>query len=396
MEIGLRCYACGATATLADGARCRCGEPYWLETEPANFEWPETGERSMWRYHDLLPDIDPTGLSTAAGGTPLVRASRLDDEVGARVHLKYEGSNPTGTFKDRGSAVGVATAVARGMEAVATVSHGNMARSMAAHAASLDIDCLVLVPESIPEGRLGLIARHDPTILQVRGPYDQLYYESLDAATEHDIGVVNSDSPLRVAGQKTTGLEIAQTFAPAGPDAIVVPVSSGGHGSGLWKGLRELREAEVLDRLPPLYFVQAAACAPIAEAWDRGDDEITPIEGGETVAYSIANANPPSGNRILAAAADTGGGVLSVSDGDILAARRDLASRAGLFVESSCATTLAAARTLAERGTFDAGDDVVLVPTGLGYTERSVDEPTVETDTVDMAELPTALGRALD
>jgi threonine synthase len=396
MDLGVRCYACGATATLADGARCDCGEPYWLETDPANFEWPETDERSMWRYRDLLPDVDPAGLCGAAGGTPLFRAPRLDGDLGARVHLKYEGANPTGTFKDRGSAVGVATAKEAGMDAVATVSHGNMARSMAAHAASLDMDCLVLVPESMPEGRLGLIARHDPTILQVRGPYDQLYYEALAAANEHDIAVVNGDSPLRVAGQKTTGLEIAQAFAPAGPDAIVMPVSSGGHGSGAWKGLRELTEAGALDGVPPLYFVQAAPCAPIAEAWDRGDDEITPVEGGETVAYSIANANPPSGNRILAAAADTDGSVLAVSDEEILEARRDLASRAGLFVESSCATTLAGARTLADRGAFDAGDDVVLVPTGLGFTERSVDEPTVNTETVDMADLSSALGTALD
>jgi threonine synthase len=155
MDVTLTCYACGETATLADGPRCDCGEPRWLDTDPAGFDWPDSGDRSLWRYGDLLPGERPTGLAAGAGGTPLVRAPRLDDDVGARVHVKYEGGNPTGTFKDRGSAVGVAVAAAAGYGAVGTVSHGNMARSMAAHAASAGLDCVVLVPADIPPSRLG-------------------------------------------------------------------------------------------------------------------------------------------------------------------------------------------------------------------------------------------------
>ncbi|MFB6311865.1 MAG: threonine synthase [Salinirussus sp.] len=387
----LSCYACGSTATLDDGTRCECGAGYWLDTDPSGFHWPESDERSLWRYADLLPQVEPAALCAAAGGTPLMRAPRLDEDLDCRVHLKYEGSNPTGTFKDRGSAVGVAAAAHRGAEAVATVSHGNMARSMAAHAASIGLECLVFVPESIPEGRLGLIARHAPSIFQVRGPYDALYDLSLDVARDHNLAVVNGDSPLRVAGQKTTTLEILERFAPDVPDAIVLPVSSGGHGSGAWKAVRECRAAGLFRDGPELYFIQAEPCAPIAEAWARGDDSVTAIDGGETIAYSIANANPPSGDRILAAARDTGGGVLAVSDNAILAARRDLAAEAGVFVESSCATTLAGARELAARGALGEADDVVLVPTGLGYTERTLDEPTVEPQTVDMADLGSAV-----
>ncbi|MEF8855987.1 MAG: pyridoxal-phosphate dependent enzyme, partial [Haloplanus sp.] len=106
MDVDLTCYACGATGTLAEGRRCDCGEPYWVASDPTGFAWPDDDERSIWRYSDLLPAEPPTGLAAGAGGTPLVRAPRLDD-VGAHVHVKNEGANPTGTFKDRGSAVGV-------------------------------------------------------------------------------------------------------------------------------------------------------------------------------------------------------------------------------------------------------------------------------------------------
>ena len=396
MDVDLTCYACGETAALADGPRCDCGEPRWVDTDPESFDWPRRGDRSLWRFEALLPDADPTGLAAAAGGTPLVRTPRLDREVGARVHVKYEGANPTGTFKDRGSAVGVTVAAASGLDAVGTVSHGNMARSMAAHAASAGLDCVVLVPADIPPSRLGLIARHDPTILRVDGEYGRLYEESIRLGRERGVAFVNSDTPLRVAGQKTTALEIAESFAPDAPDAVVMPVSSGGHASGVWKAFRELDSADLLDTVPELYFVQTAACAPIVEAWERGDETVRPVEGGETVAYSIANADPPSGNRVLAAARETGGGVLAVDDDAILDARRALAERAGLSVESASATSLAGTRALSERGELQSAGEVVLVATGTGYTERDVDGADVEARTVPLSKLDGAVGELFD
>ncbi|MFB6304531.1 MAG: threonine synthase [Haloferacaceae archaeon] len=394
MDATLRCYACGTTAGPDGGARCDCGEPYWFDVDAAGFAWPEGGERSMWRYADLLPADPPADLGGGAGGTPLVRAPRLDGAVGARVHVKAEGANPTGSFKDRGSAVGVAAADAAGRDAVGTVSHGNMARSMAAHAASAGLDCVVLVPADVPPERLSLIARHDPAILRVEGDYGRLYHEALRVGRERDVAFVNSDTPLRVAGQKTTGLEVLESFAPGGPDAVVMPVSSGGHASGVWKAFREAAAAGLADP-PRLYLVQAAACAPIAEAFERGDDAVTPVEGGETVAYSIANADPPSGTRALAAARATGGGVLAVDDDAILDARAALADRAGLWVESACATALAGARRLGDRGAFEADDDVVLVATGTGYTERDVDGAAPDAPTVPMADLDDAVADRL-
>lgn len=391
----LICYACGATADLGT-ARCGCGEPLWIDVDPADFSWETTSGERLWRYGDLLPDflpredggvVPPAGVSRAAGGTPLVRTERLDDDVGARLHVKDEGRNPTGSFKDRGSALGVAYAVATGEETVGTVSHGNMAMSMAAHAASVDRDCVVFVPADIAAERLRNIGQYDPTLVRVAGDYGRLYERSLELGREHGVHFVNSDAPLRVEGQKTTAVEICDAFAPDVPDAIVMPVSSGGHASGAWKAVRELREAGAIDSVPRLYFVQAAACAPIADAYARGDDEVRPVEGGETVAYSIANADPPSGTRALAAARDTDGGVVAVDDEAILDAKRALAARAGLSVETASATTLAGARRLAERGEFDDQEDVVLVATGSGFKESASGDvpepPTVAIEDLD-------------
>ncbi|MFB6159715.1 MAG: pyridoxal-phosphate dependent enzyme [Haloferacaceae archaeon] len=395
MDVPLVCYACGATASLGDGERCDCGEPYWVDTDPGGFAWPDGRDGSVWRYRDLLPVDPPVGLGASVGGTPLVRAPRLDADVGARIHVKFEGAHPTGTFKDRGSAVGVAGALAAGADAVGTVSHGNMARSMAAHAASEGLDCVVLVPADIPTERLELIARHDPTILRVGGSYGDLYHEALRVGREHDVAFVNSDTPLRVAGQKTTGLEVAESFAPDAPDAVVMPVSSGGHASGVWKAFRELDAAGAIPRVPRLYLTQAAPCAPIADADAAGRDEVTAVEGGETVCYSIANADPPSGTRALRGARETGGAAVAVPDEETLDARASVAEAAGLFVETSCATPLAGARRLAAEGEFAPDEDVVLVATGTGYTERAVDAPTVDARTVSMADLGGAVRDAV-
>ncbi|WP_458186714.1 threonine synthase [Haladaptatus sp. NG-WS-4] len=390
-ESTLVCYQCRHEAKT--GARCVCGEPLWLSTDAVGFSWPESAASDVstasgvWRYADLLPVSPPSGVGSVAGGTPLFRVPRADEYAGCTLWIKDESRNPTGSFKDRGSAVGVARTLEAGDDWVGTVSHGNMAMSMAAAAASAGLNCLVLVPDDIPTERLAHIAQYDPEIVQVDGDYGRLYAESLNIP---DVRFENSDTPHRVAGQKTTALEVCEAFVGARdsprssstgsendrvPDAIVAPVSSGGHASAIWKALRELRTAGAIDTLPRLYFVQAAACDPIAQAYRSDADEVTSVEGGETVAYSIANASPPSGNRVLAAVAETGGAVLSVSDDAILDAKRAFARRAGLCVEPASATTLAGIRRLSEDGEISREDHVVAVATGTGFRERSATTP---------------------
>jgi threonine synthase len=396
------CYDCGRTTTERR-ARCTCGEPLWLATDADDFDWSDVTEApGLWRYEALLPVGMPTPgrLAAAAGGTPLLREPELDGFAGTNIHLKVEGQHPTGSFKDRGSALALA-AIDAGLEAepghsidaVGTVSHGNMAMSMAAYAASFDLPCIVLVPEDIPEERLGVIGQFDPEIRRVRGDYGRLYRDSLAAGAAHDIAFINSDVPLRVEGQKTTALEICEAFAPTAPDAIVMPVSSGGHASGVWKALRELDAVGAIDEMPRLYFVQAAACAPITEAFARGAETVSPIEGGggETIAYSIANADPPSGNRTLRAARETGGSVIAVDDDEIREAQRELATEAGLTVEASSAVPLAGARLLAEAGTLANDDDVPVITTGTGLKEAAGSMAAGSTETVDIDRLDAEL-----
>jgi threonine synthase len=394
------CWDCGRSTDDDRRVRCDCGEPLWLDTDPEAIpdSWPNRAE-SMWDVLDLLGVETPdpaAGVATAAGGTPLIRTESLDTD-GVTVHVKHEGLNPTGSFKDRGTAFGVSAALERGEDRIGTVSHGNMAESVAAHAAATGMECTVLVPADIADERLAAIARFDPRLVRVDGDYGQLYYDALAVGREAGVRFLNSDAPWRVAGQATTALEVLSQFArenddsdfsgagrpsPA-PDAIVLPVSSGGHASGAWQAVRSLTAAGLLDAPPKLCFVQAAACAPIAEAFARGDDEVMAVEGGETIAYSIANADPPSGNRALAAARATGGAVVAVDDEAIERAGERYAS-AGLAVEPASATTLAALDPLRERGTLDDGDTVALVATGRGFGDGHTG---VETERVALPEL---------
>ena len=389
MTSGTVCYDCGTTYQSTDRLRCDCGEPVWLDTDATGFDWSSLrdDEGGVWRYADLLPAEPSDDVGAGAGDTPLVRAARLDGYAGCRLHVKDEGRNPTGSFKDRGSAVGVAAADERGREYVGTVSHGNMAMSTAALAAGRGVDCVVLVPEHIPPGRLELIAQYDPTLLKVAGDYGKLYYETVALRTDPAIQFLNSDAPLRVEGQKTTVLELCEAFAPDVPDAVVLPVSSGGHASAAWKGLRELSAAGVVDEVPRLYLVQAAACDPIARAYRDGAETVTPVEAGETVAFSISNGSPPSGNRALAAVRDTGGAAVSVPEDAITEARSKLATEAGVCVEPASATTLAGVRKLTADGEIAADEDVAVVATGTGFKELGTGGGSTAAPTIDLADL---------
>jgi threonine synthase len=394
MPLRYVCYDCGSRSS--DGSsRCACDEPLWLDTSPNAFDWDNTVDApGLWRYEPLLPAPlpNPPSLAAAAGGTPLLRDEGLDSFVGASVHLKLEGQQPTGSFKDRGSALALA-AMEAGLvghssdaTAIGTVSHGNMAMSTAAFAAAFDRPCIVLVPDDIPPERLGVIGQFDPTILRVRGDYGRLYERSLELGSEYGIRFVNSDSPLRVEGQKTTALELCEAFGSSMPDAIVLPVSSGGHASGVWKALRELRAAGTIDDLPALYLVQAAACGPIADAFAAGEETVSPVEGGETIAYSIANTDPPSGNRALCAVRETGGAAIAIDDDAIRAAQRELAIEAGVTVETSGAVALAGAKQLVADGALDPTDDVAVVATGTGLTEATTDASAPAVDLGDLGD----------
>ncbi|ELZ39083.1 threonine synthase [Halorubrum saccharovorum DSM 1137] len=352
----------------------------------------------MWRYEPLLPIDRPKGIARAAGGTPLVRSEGLDAVAGCQVYVKDEGEHPTGSYKDRGSAVAVPHAVAASGGAVGTVSYGNMAMSTAAHAAGLDRECVVLVPDEIPSVRLELIGQYDPTIVRVDGDYGALYDDALELSTELPISILVSDAPSRISGYKTALFEICEAFAPDVPDAIVLPTSSGGFASGIWRGIRDLEAAGSLDEPPRLYLVQTDTSDPLTRAFDAGVADPAPLtddEIGETIAHSIGNPDPPSGGRALAAVRDTGGSVVSVSDDDIRAAQRQFAVDGGFCVEPASATSLAGATRLSERGAIGSDDDVVLVPTGTGFKELGTGDASIATERANRAALPERLASLL-
>ncbi|AZQ15482.1 pyridoxal-phosphate dependent enzyme [Halorubrum sp. PV6] len=398
----LTCYDCGETYPFGDADRCSCGEPLWFDIDAAAVSWPDAGAKSgdattgatpdavagrrgLWRYESALPATTPVGLGAAAGGTPLLRAPAIEPSDGPRIHLKLEGTNPTGSFKDRGTAVGLS----RLDGPVGTVSHGNMALSVAAHAAADDREAVILVAEDTPDSRLAMIAQHDPHLFRVRGEYGRLYYDTL----EHDLGVafLNSDSPLRVAGQKTVAYEICEAFRPAVPDAIVLPVSSGGQASGVWKALRELHAAGLIDAVPRIYLAQAARCDPIAQAFERGATNVDAVRGEPTAAVSINNADPPSGNRALAAARDTDGAVVSVPEEALLAETDRLAADAGISVEPSCAVATAAVRDLTAAGELAPDEDVAVILTGSGYKYGTPGDDDPEVGEIDRTDVPDAV-----
>ncbi|WP_369333265.1 MULTISPECIES: threonine synthase [unclassified Haloferax] len=386
MSLSLSCYRCGERYDDGARVRCACGEALWVDTDPTAFSWADCRDRGgMWRYEALLPIDRPEGVARAAGGTPLVRSPGLDDAAGARVFVKDEGENPTGAYKDRGSAVAVPHTVATGGDVVGTVSYGNMAISTAAHAASLDRECVVFVPEQTSSVRLELIAQYEPTIVQVAGDYGKLYGDALELSKRLPIDVLVSDVPTRISGYKTALFEIYESLAPAAPDVIALPASSGGFASGIWLGIRDLKRAGLIAEPPRLYLIQTATADPLTRAFEAGETEPTPLspdETGDTIAHSIGNPDPPSGARALAAVRDTDGAVVSVTDDEIRTAQRQFAVNGGFCVEPASATTLAGVSRLAERGDIAADESVVLVPTGTGFKEMGTGEAEVATETV--------------
>lgn len=394
MAITTTCYSCGSTFSLEERKRCECGEPLWVDTYLETFQ-PNESQQGLWRYADLLPVDSPVGISVGGGGTPLLPGENLSEYAGCNVYVKDEAEHPTGSFKDRGTAVAVTSAVERGVEWIGTVSTGNMAMSTAAHSASTALECVVLVPSDIPSERVAYISQYAPNFLQIAGDYGQLYYDSLSVGPEVGVEFINGDSPMRIEGYKTSAFEICEQF-PGTPDAIVMPVSSGGHASGIWKGLVELDQMGVIDSVPRLHLVQTAAANPIAAAFQAGSDSVDKIEGGETVAYSIGNGDPPSGNRALVAASETGGSVTSVTDREILEARDRLADHGGVCAEPASATSLAGTRKLTAAGEIGSDESVALIVTGTGFKEMGESGAAIEGDVVELPDLKRGLAGLVD
>jgi threonine synthase len=321
----------------------------------------------QWRgvieeYRDWLPLPEGTPTWTLReGGTPLVDSPWLSGLTGADVWIKVEGSNPTGSFKDRGMTVALSVAVGQGAEAVVCASTGNTSASMAAYAARAKVKPLVLVPQGkIAAGKLAQAIVHGAQVIMVRGNFDDCLRMSRELAERYPVALVNSVNPFRLEGQKTAAFEIVDFLGDA-PDIHVLPVGNAGNISAYWKGYVEYAAAGMSSRRPQMLGWQAEGAAPLV----RGEPVLTP----ETVASAIRIGNPASWHLATDAAESSGGRFGSVSDEEILMAQRQLAAAEGIFVEPGSAASIAGLLKDVANGADFRGRTMVVTVTGHGLKD---------------------------
>src|SRR5690625_4721486 len=328
----------------------------------------------QWRgliaeYAQRLPieDTEPV-VTLGEGGTPLVHAPALSKRVGATVHVKVEGANPTGSFKDRGMTMAISKVAATDTELVVCASTGNTSASAAAYAARAGLGCAVILPAGkIAAGKLAQAIVHGATLVAVDGNFDDCLTIVRSLAEDYPVALVNSVNPYRLQGQKTAAFEVVDALGDA-PDIHVLPVGNAGNISAYWMGYREYAtDAPGLParatRTPQMWGVQAEGAAPLVKG--------APVEHPETVATAIRIGNPASWSLAEAARDESGGWIDAVSDAQILDAQALLAREVGVFVEPASAASVAGLLQAAERGAVPAGATIVCTVTGNGLKDTA-------------------------
>lgn len=321
----------------------------------------------QWRglieeYRPWLPVSDTTPVVTLReGGTPLVYACTISEMTGCQVWLKYEGANPTGSFKDRGMTMAISKAAEAGARAVICASTGNTSASAAAFAVKAGMVCAVLVPEGkIAMGKLAQAIIHGATLLQVEGNFDDCLTLARSLADDYPVCLVNSVNPYRIEGQKTASFEVID-FLGGAPDIHCLPVGNAGNITAYWQGYREYADAGHSTHLPRMWGFQAAGAAPLVTG--------TPVAKPETIATAIRIGNPASWEQAIAARDESGGLIDSVTDDQILAAYRLIAAKEGLFTEPASAASVAGLLQMHDRGQLDPGQTIVCTLTGNGLKD---------------------------
>ncbi len=312
-------------------------------------------------YAGRLPEVaSRAAVTLREGGTPLIHSDALSARTGAQVWLKFEGANPTGSFKDRGMTVAISAAVARGAKAVICASTGNTSASAAAYAAKAGLTCGVVIPRGkIAYGKLAQALVHGAEVVQVEGNFDQALELCRELAARYPVELVNSVNPMRIEGQKTGAFEVCD-FLGRAPDLHVMPVGNAGNITAYWRGYREYHRDGLVDGLPVMRGYQAAGAAPIV----RGAKVAAP----STIATAIRIGNPASWTQAVEAARDSGGSIRAVTDREILSAYRAVA-REGVFCEMASAASVAGLLQLSAAGDVPRAATVVCVLTGHGLKE---------------------------
>jgi len=343
----------------------------------------------LYRYKDFLPITTKTPLFTLGeGDTPLVRCQRLEKELAVgELYFKLEGCNPTGSFKDRGMVVAVAKALEEGSKALMCASTGNTSASAAAYAAGCGVESIIIIPKGkIALGKMAQAIVYRAKIVAIDGNFDQALKIVLALTEKHPVTLVNSLNPNRIEGQKTAAFEVIDVLGEA-PDYLFIPVGNAGNITAYWKGFKEYHQAGKSKVKPKMMGFQAEGAAPIV----RGHI----VEKPETVASAIRIGNPASWKRAEAARDESGGVIDMVSDDEILAAQKMLATKGGIFGEPASAASLAGLVKLRQHGRDFSQSRIVCIVTGTGLkdTETAVKgaEPFLELP-ADLATVEKALG----
>ena len=337
---------------------------------------PRAGAHA-WRgiideYRPRMPVASDTPVVTLReGGTPLIYSEHLSELTGCEVHVKFDGGNPTGSFKDRGMALAITKAKEAGAEAVICASTGNTSASAAAYAAKAGMTAGVVVPAGkIAMGKLAQAVVHGAKVLQIEGNFDQALTICRELAETEPVELVNSVNPYRIDGQRSAAWEVVDQLGRA-PDVHVMPVGNAGNITAYWRGYREYRADGVMASLPVMRGYQAAGAAPIVHG--------AKVDKPQTIATAIRIGNPASWQQALAAAEESGGSIRAVTDQQILAGFR-LIARHGVFAEMASAASIAGLLELHEAGELEPGQTVVCVLTGHGLKDpdwamSGADEP---------------------
>jgi threonine synthase len=373
---GLRCRECGREYEVAPVYTCEwCFGPlevtydYDAIAGAVSRERIAAGPASIWRYADLLPVDRGHAVDLGAGFTPLVRADRLAAALGlGEVWVKNDTLNPTNSFKDRVASVALSKALEFGFKTAACASTGNLANSVAAHAARAGLRSFVFIPSNLERAKVVTTAVYGGNVVAIEGNYDDVNRLCAELAGTYRWAFVNVNvRPFYAEGSKTLAYETAEQLGWETPDHVVVPVASGSLLTKIRKGFDELHKVGLLEQAPNVRVsgAQALGCSPVATAWREGSDTIRPVKP-DTIAKSLAIGNPADGYFALDAVRQTEGGLAAVSDGEVVEGIRLLARTEGIFAETAGGVTVASLKRLAEEGVVNADERVVLYITGLG------------------------------
>ncbi|MCH6555909.1 MAG: threonine synthase [Chloroflexi bacterium] len=380
----LRCRECGRVYPLDPMHVCEfCFGPlevfydYEALRRTLTRERIERGPLSMWRYADLLPVTAEAAVDIGTGYTPLIRASNLGRLLGLeRLYVKNDCQNPTWSFKDRVVSLAVTKAREFEFDTLACASTGNLANSVAAHAARAGMDAIVFIPADLEQGKIVGSSVYGPTLVAVDGSYDEVNRLCSELSDKYPWAFVNINMrPYYAEGSKTLAFEVCEQLGWRSPDHCIVPMASGSLYNKIYKGLKELAWLGLVEwRGTRMSGAQAAGCSPIVEAWERQSFDIKP-QKPNTIAKSLAIGNPADGYYALKVMSQSGGQGVAVSDDEVVEGIKLLAETEGIFAETAGGVVIAGLRRLVEKGLIDPEELVVAFITGAGLKTQEAVAP---------------------